>query len=207
MSREPRKQASARRRKPSAAQRTQVKLPVAPRTAWRLIAGSLGVLGLAAFGTWAIAARVPEKTLLAVATTGSEAGFVVRQVEITGAVNQPRLSIYRELLEGGSDAMLLTDLPAMRAHAGEAVTMLKLLGNEDRLMLLCQLTEGERTVGELEQLTGIGQPTLSQQLGVLRRDGLVQTRREGKFIWYQLADDRALQLMQAIHRLFCKQGA
>ena len=74
-------------------------------------------------------------------------------------------------------------------------------------MLLCQLTEGERTVGELEQLTGIGQPTLSQQLGVLRRDGLVQTRREGKFIWYQLADDRALQLMQAIHRLFCKQGA
>ncbi|WP_287966053.1 metalloregulator ArsR/SmtB family transcription factor [Diaphorobacter sp.] len=99
------------------------------------------------------------------------------------------------------------DLPAMRAHAGEAVTMLKLLGNEDRLMLLCQLTEGERTVGELEQLTGIGQPTLSQQLGVLRRDRLVQTRREGKFIWYQLADDRALQLMQAIHRLFCKQGA
>ena len=99
------------------------------------------------------------------------------------------------------------DLPAMRAHAGEAVTMLKLLGNEDRLMLPCQLTEGERTVGELEQLTGIGQPTLSQQLGVLRRDGLVQTRREGKFIWYQLADDRALQLMQAIHRLFCKQGA
>ena len=99
------------------------------------------------------------------------------------------------------------DLPAMRAHAGEAVTMLKLLGNEDRLMLLCQLTEGERTVGELEQLTGIGQPTLSQQLGVLRRDGLVQTRRVGKFIWYQLADDRALQLMQAIHRLFCKQGA
>ena len=99
------------------------------------------------------------------------------------------------------------DLPAMRAHAGEAVTMLKLLGNEDRLMLLCQLTEGERTVGELEQHTGIGQPTLSQQLGVLRRDGLVQTRREGKFIWYQLADDRALQLMQAIHRLFCKQGA
>ena len=62
-------------------------------------------------------------------------------------------------------------------------------------------------MGELEQLTGIGQPTLSQQLGVLRRDGLVQTRREGKFIWYQLADDRALQLMQAIHRLFCKQGA
>ncbi len=84
--------------------------------------------------------------------------------------------------------------------------MLKLLGNEDRLLLLCQLSMQERTVGELEQLTGIGQPTLSQQLGVLRREGLVATRREGKFIWYQLADERALQLMQCVHQLFCQQG-
>lgn len=99
------------------------------------------------------------------------------------------------------------DLAAMRSHAGEAVAMLKLLGNEDRLLLLCQLAERERTVGELEQLTGVAQPTLSQQLGVLRRDGLVGTRREGKFIWYHLADDRALQLMQSLHRLFCTQGA
>ena len=105
------------------------------------------------------------------------------------------------------DTPLALSPDVMRHGAKQAVAMLKLLGNEDRLMLLCQLTEGERTVGELERLTGIGQPTLSQQLGVLRRDGLVQTRREGKFIWYQLADDRALQLMQAIHRLFCKQGA
>ena len=84
--------------------------------------------------------------------------------------------------------------------------MLKLLGNEDRLLLLCQLSMQERTVGELEQLTGITQPTLSQQLGVLRREGLVTTRREGKFIWYQLADERALQLMQSVHRLFCQPG-
>ena len=98
------------------------------------------------------------------------------------------------------------DLQAMRAHAGEAVTMLKLLGNEDRLLLLCQLSQQERTVGELEQLTGVSQPTLSQQLGILRREGLVTTRREGKFIWYQLADNRALQLMQAVHQLFCQQG-
>ena len=98
------------------------------------------------------------------------------------------------------------DLQAMRAHAGEAVAMLKLLGNEDRLLLLCQLSQQERTVGELEQLTGVSQPTLSQQLGILRREGLVTTRREGKFIWYQLADNRALQLMQAVHQLFCQQG-
>lgn len=106
----------APRRRQSAAQPTPVKLPVTPRTAWKLIAGSMGLLGLAALGTWAVAARVPEKTLLAAATTGSAAGFVVRQVEISGAVHQPRLSIYREVLEGGSDSMLLTDLTAMRAR-------------------------------------------------------------------------------------------
>lgn len=98
------------------------------------------------------------------------------------------------------------DLQDMRTHAGEAVAMLKLLGNEDRLLLLCQLSQQERTVGELEQLTGVSQPTLSQQLGILRREGLVTTRREGKFIWYQLADARALHLMQAVHQLFCQQG-
>ena len=99
------------------------------------------------------------------------------------------------------------DLASMRAHASEAVNMLKLLGNEDRLMLLCQISLQERTVTELEQLTGITQPTLSQQLGVLRREGLVSTRREGKFIWYQLADARALQLMQVVHQLFCGPAA
>lgn len=98
------------------------------------------------------------------------------------------------------------DLQAMRVHAGEAVAILKLLGNEDRLLLLCQLSLQERTVGELEQLTGVSQPTLSQQLGILRREGLVTTRREGKFIWYRLADARALHLMQAVHQLFCQQG-
>jgi ArsR family transcriptional regulator len=61
-------------------------------------------------------------------------------------------------------------------------------------------------VGELEQLTGVSQPTLSQQLGILRREGLVSTRREGKFIWYQLADARALQLMQTLYQLFCQPG-
>ncbi|AIJ46536.1 metalloregulator ArsR/SmtB family transcription factor [Comamonas testosteroni] len=104
------------------------------------------------------------------------------------------------------EAPAALDLQAMRAHAGEAVAMLKLLGNEDRLLLLCQLAQQERTVSELEQLTGVSQPTLSQQLGILRREGLVSTRREGKFIWYQLTDARALQLMQALYQLFCQPG-
>lgn len=106
-------------------------------------------------------------------------------------------------MEPAVDPAAALDLASMRAHAAEAVAMLKLLGNEDRLLLLCQIALQERTVTELEQLTGITQPTLSQQLGVLRREGLVSTRRDGKFIWYQLADVRALQLMQVVHQLFC----
>ena len=96
------------------------------------------------------------------------------------------------------------DVVALRAHAGAAVALLKVLGNEDRLMLLCQIAQQPRTVGELEQLTGIAQPSLSQQLGVLRREGLVSTAREGKFIRYRAADPRALQLMQLVHQLFCE---
>ncbi|WP_284335852.1 ArsR/SmtB family transcription factor [Comamonas sp. NoAH] len=114
---------------------------------------------------------------------------------------------HESLSEQTAAAAAEMDLASMRAHAAEAVSLLKLLGNEDRLMLLCQIAVQERTVSELEQLTGITQPTLSQQLGVLRRDGLVSTRREGKFIWYQLADARALQLMQVVHQLFCGPAA
>ena len=95
------------------------------------------------------------------------------------------------------------DLEVMREHATQVVTTLKLLGNADRLLLLCQLAQQERTVGDLEQLTGETQPTLSQQLGILRREGVVSTRRDGKFIWYQLNDPRILQLIQTMYRLYC----
>lgn len=95
------------------------------------------------------------------------------------------------------------DMNAVRQHAAEVVASLKVLGNLDRLLLLCQLVQQERTVGELEQLTGITQPTLSQQLGVLRREGVVGTRRTGKYIWYRLEDARTLQIMQALYALFC----
>lgn len=91
-----------------------VALPFAPTTAWRLIFGGLALLLLAAVVIWSIAQRVPERMLMAAVTTGSAAGFSVRQVEIVGALHQPRLSIYRELLHGGSDSMLLVDLPAAR---------------------------------------------------------------------------------------------
>ena len=92
---------------------------------------------------------------------------------------------------------------AMRHSAQQAVGLLKLLGNEDRLLLLCELSQGECGVSELEQRLGIRQPTLSQQLAVLRADGVVSTRREGKNIYYAIAEPRVLHLLQTLHDLFC----
>lgn len=82
--------------------------------------------------------------------------------------------------------------------------MLRLLANEDRLLLLCQLTQGERCVSELEELLEIRQPTLSQQLGVLRTEGVVATRREGKNIYYRIADERVEQLLNQLYQMFCR---
>ena len=96
------------------------------------------------------------------------------------------------------------DIQSMRQSAGFAVAFLKSMANEDRLVLLCQLTEGERSVGELEQLTGIRQPSLSQQLGVLRAEGLVQPRREVKFMFYRITDTRVLGLLRALEAAFCR---
>ena len=81
------------------------------------------------------------------------------------------------------------------------------MANEDRLLLLCQLTEGERCVSDLEELTGIVQPTLSQQLSVLRSEGLVSTRREGKFVYYALLDSRVSGMLTALHGMFCRTNA
>ncbi|MGN5594150.1 metalloregulator ArsR/SmtB family transcription factor [Stutzerimonas nitrititolerans] len=95
------------------------------------------------------------------------------------------------------------DIQQLRANADAAGQLLKALGNPDRLLLLCQLVEGERSVSELETLLGIQQPTLSQQLGVLRREGLVATRREGKQIFYRIDSPAALAVINTLYQLFC----
>jgi len=95
------------------------------------------------------------------------------------------------------------DPHVLRAAAGEAVGVLKVLANEERLLLLCQLSQGEMSVGELEQELDIHQPTLSQQLGVLRTQGAVDTRREGKRIHYRIADSSLLQIIAVLYRLYC----
>ena len=81
--------------------------------------------------------------------------------------------------------------------------MLRVLANEDRLLLLCQLTQGEVCVSELEELLGIRQPTLSQQLGILRAEEIVSTRREGKKIFYQVCDERVVSVLKTLYGLYC----
>ncbi|HEX7864465.1 MAG TPA: metalloregulator ArsR/SmtB family transcription factor [Variovorax sp.] len=98
---------------------------------------------------------------------------------------------------------LVIDPEALRGAAGQAVAVLKLLANEDRLLLLCQLSQGEMCVSDLESVLGIRQPTLSQQLSVLRAEGVVNTRREGKNIYYSVADAALLEILAVLYRLYC----
>lgn len=95
------------------------------------------------------------------------------------------------------------NLSVLNANATRATALLKSLANEDRLLLLCRLVEGEQTVSDLERQTGIRQPTLSQQLGVLRHEQLVATRRDGKWIYYRIASQQAMALLRTLHALYC----
>lgn len=98
------------------------------------------------------------------------------------------------------------DLDQMRDAATQACRLMKVLANRDRLLLLCQMTQGEKCVSELDALVGIGQPTLSQQLGVLREEALVETRREGKNIYYRIASAETMAVLEVLHRQFCASG-
>ena len=95
------------------------------------------------------------------------------------------------------------DPTQLRDAAHQASEMLRVLANENRLLLMCQLSQGERSVGELEALLHIHQPTLSQQLGILRNKGLVATRRDGKQIIYSVSDAKAMQVIETLYRLYC----
>jgi len=92
----------------------------------------------------------------------------------------------------------------MIESAREATGFLKALANENRLMILCYLADGEKSVSELEALLGIRQPTLSQQLARLRVEGLVQTRRDAKMIYYSLGSSEVGLIIQLMYKLFCE---
>jgi DNA-binding transcriptional ArsR family regulator len=95
------------------------------------------------------------------------------------------------------------DIEQMRVAAGTASGTLRALAHQDRLLLLCQISQGEKSVSELEELLDLHQPSLSQQLGVLRNEGLVDTRRDGKRIFYTIADPKVLTLLQTLYGLYC----
>ncbi len=95
------------------------------------------------------------------------------------------------------------DVARLRTAARDATKLLRALANEDRLLILCQLTQGERSVGELESQLDIRQPTLSQQLAVLRTEQLVTTRRDGKRIYYAVGDATVLAVLSCLYDQFC----
>ncbi len=99
-------------------------------------------------------------------------------------------------------------LPAQSAemveHAREASRFLKALAHDQRLMILCMLVEGERSVSELCAILGASQPIVSQQLARLREDDFVATRRQGKNVYYSLANDEVREVVSLLYRLFCE---
>ena len=103
--------------------------------------------------------------------------------------------------------MATMDPEAMRAHAADAARLLKALANDHRLMILCLLVGGEKSVGEINERVALSQPALSQHLALLREDGLVTTRREAQSIYYGLAPGPAERVIEALHSIYCSPPA
>ena len=100
----------------------------------------------------------------------------------------------------GSDPV---DAAAMRAAADEASALMKALANRHRLLILCELAQGEKSVGQLAGFLGIRDSTVSQHLALLRRDRLIAGRRDGQTIWYRIESKVAMELMDVLYRNFC----
>jgi DNA-binding transcriptional ArsR family regulator len=109
-------------------------------------------------------------------------------------------------LAGLDWARLNVDVDRMGAHAREASDLLKALAHEGRLLILCDLLQGEKSVGELEALLSRRQASVSQQLARLRLEGLVSTRRDGRTIYYAIANDRVRSIIGALSASFCEPG-
>ena len=99
------------------------------------------------------------------------------------------------------------DIAALKAKAPEVAEFLRLLANPNRLLLLCHLSQRERSVTEIQRDLGLRQPALSQQLAELRQSGLVQTRRQSRSIYYTIKDSRARAVVGMLHAIFCGDGA
>ncbi len=94
-------------------------------------------------------------------------------------------------------------LADFEASAGKAAALLRNLGNEKRLMIVCQIGDGELSAGSLQEPLGLSQSALSQHLAVLREAGIVATRRDGQTIWYRIADPAAVKVIETLAAIFC----
>lgn len=104
-----------------------------------------------------------------------------------------------------SDAYAPVDTTGIEAKTEEATALLKAMSHEGRLMILCYLTTGEKSVTELERILNSRQAAVSQQLARLRQDGLVAYRRDGKAIYYSIADPKARRVLDLIHEMYCNE--
>jgi ArsR family transcriptional regulator, virulence genes transcriptional regulator len=95
----------------------------------------------------------------------------------------------------------------MLAAADEASGLLKSLANRHRLIIICQLTEKERSVGELAELLKVRDSTVSQHLALLRKDGLVTARRDGQTVWYSIGSPQARELVRTLYQVYCAPSA
>ena len=111
---------------------------------------------------------------------------------------------------GARRGALMRQVPAdysgLMGQSRVACRFLKLFSNESRLQILCLLSEGEKSVGEIERELGFRQAAISQQLGYLRAERVVTARREGKSVFYRLEGDKARRVLDAIHEVFCSDG-
>ncbi len=95
------------------------------------------------------------------------------------------------------------DIEVLRKRANKAAALMKALANENRLLILCQLLDGELSVGALNAKVELGQSAFSQHLAVLRKDGLVKTRKEAQTVYYSVANDHAEKVLAVLYDIFC----
>lgn len=96
------------------------------------------------------------------------------------------------------------DLKIAKTQAKKASSMLKLIAHKARLMILCNLVAGEKTAGELQQFSQLSQSAFSQHLAILRKQGLIKSRKEGLFVYYSLKDTKIAKILATLHDLYCK---
>jgi DNA-binding transcriptional ArsR family regulator len=111
------------------------------------------------------------------------------------------------LKSNGSSLAKAADMAKLQDNAARACNLLKAMANPARLLVLCQIADGEKSVGELERAVGLSQSGLSQHLAVLRSKNLVTTRRDAQTIYYSLASDEAAAVMGTLYEVFCSRAA